>query len=107
MRTGMPAGHHRPHGSAMRLNRSELTASPPRVAGTALPATRPPRTVTSAEEGATGGNPGSPGYIRPQNLAVLGQGQKPRVRAARTAVQICSSGVQWSAVPLWRKSHAP
>ena len=37
--------------------------------------------------------------IRPQYLAVFGQGQKPLLLAAFSAVQICSSGVQWSAVP--------
>ncbi len=32
--------------------------------------------------------------MRPQNLAVFGQGQKPLLLAAFSAVQICSSGVQ-------------
>ena len=36
---------------------------------------------------------------KPQYLAVFGHGQKPRVRYARSATHICSSGVQWSAVP--------
>jgi hypothetical protein len=38
---------------------------------------------------------------------VFGHGEKPRTRQARTAVQICSSDVQWSAVPLWRSSQPP
>ena len=35
-------------------------------------------------------------------LAVFGQGQKPLLLSAFSAVQICSSGVQWSAVPFVR-----
>ena len=43
--------------------------------------------------------------MSPQNLAVFGQGKKPLLLAALSAVQICSSGVQWSAVPFDRKSQ--
>ncbi len=56
MRSGMAAGHHRPHGTARRQERSEWIARWPRAAGTALPAKRTPTTATSAKkEGAPGG----------------------------------------------------
>jgi hypothetical protein len=46
-------------------------------------------------------------YAMPQERAVLGHGEKPRECEARTATQICSSGLQWSAVPLFRRSQLP
>jgi len=65
MRSGMAAGHHRPHGTTRRQERSEWIASPTRAAGTALPAKRTPRTATSAKkEGATGGTLRFPRYYR-------------------------------------------
>jgi hypothetical protein len=36
---------------------------------------------------------------------VFGQGQNPLLLRAFSAVQICSSGVQWFAVPFVRTSH--
>ena len=64
MRSGMAAGHHRPHGTLLTPTPLWVDCEPNAPAGTALPAKRTPRRATSAEGGESRGEPcGSPGPL--------------------------------------------